>query len=99
MAVAFAAWGGDNLAAKLMSASAARQRDAKSKALLHLLHRGLSKGWRSLVAHWEASRAALAQQRSCLAHAANRELSVGGRTWHSYATERAAALQPALRSN
>ena len=45
LALAFAAWGGDIKAASRMSESAQRQRDAKAKAMLHLLHRGLSRGW------------------------------------------------------
>jgi len=88
LAVAFASWRGDNAATALLSASAQRQRDAKAKAMGHLLNRHLSRGWTAWHARWEAVARKRASARRGLSHLMNRKLSAGYRSWEAMVAER-----------
>ena len=75
-----------------LSKRAAHGDSAMSSGLRHLLHRGLSRGWRSLVAHQAESNALRKRTASSLAHVIHHELSAGWHSWRGLVEERAAAL-------
>merc|ERR1739841_381198 len=88
LAAAFNSWNGANT----LSASAQRQRDSMSKALLYMLHRGLSKGWVAWHSKWEEAVRKRESLRRGLSHLVNRKLSAGWNSWAEMVAERRAAM-------
>ena len=75
-------------AATRQASNADRRYNAKKKALRHLLHRGLSRGWVAWHARWQVLAAKRASARRGLSHLVNRKLSAGWNTWSEMAAER-----------
>ena len=59
-----------------------------SRALLHLMHRGLSRGWVGWHSQWLEARRKLASMSKSLMHLMNRQLSAGWNSWLAMANER-----------
>ena len=59
-----------------------------SRALLHLMHRGLSRGWVGWQTQWLEARRKLASMSKSLLHLMNRQLSAGWNSWLEMANER-----------
>ena len=99
LAPAFQSWLG-----VLISSDAQGKRDSMSKALRHLLHRELSRGWVGWYTQWqeavrkrEYARLTKKLLKGGLMRMCNRKLSAGWNSWAEIATERRGVMKLVLR--